>query len=71
MPNDKPTPDWTEAERQAQTLAALLDEAAEDLARNGLVRPAELRQRLNALEAEWADERPNRAERTEAGKPVG
>jgi hypothetical protein len=71
MPNDKPTTDWTEAERQAQALAALIDEAAEDLARNGPVSPVELRQRLEALEAEWADERPRRAERTEAGKQAG
>ena len=56
MPDDRPTSDWTEAERQAQELAALIDEAGDDLARNGPVSPEELRRRLEALEAEWAGE---------------
>jgi hypothetical protein len=71
MPNDKPTTDWTEAERQAQTLAATIDEAADALARNGPVPPAELRRRPDALEAERADGPPRRAKRTEAGKQSG
>ena len=54
MPNDNPTAGRTEAERQAQALAVLIDAAADDLARNGPVTPDELRQRLGALEAEWA-----------------
>jgi hypothetical protein len=56
MPDDRPTSDWTEAERQAQELAALIDAAGDDLARNGPVSPEELRRRLEALEAEWAGE---------------
>ncbi len=54
MPDDRPTPDSTGTERQAQHLAALIDAAGDDLGRNGPVRPEELRQRLLALEAEWA-----------------
>ena len=56
MPDDRPTSDWTEAERQAQELAALIDAAGDDLARNGPVSSEELRRRLEALEAEWAGE---------------
>jgi hypothetical protein len=56
MPNDRPTSDWTEAERQAQELGALIDAAGDDLARNCPVSPEELRRRLEALEAEWAGE---------------
>ena len=56
MPDDRPTSDWTEAERQAQELGALIDAAGDDLARNGPVSPEELRRRLEALEAEWAGE---------------
>jgi hypothetical protein len=56
MPDDRPTSDWTEAERQAQELAALIDAAGDDLARTGPVSPEELRRRLAALEAEWAGE---------------
>lgn len=55
MPNDNSMPDRTEAERQAQLLAAEIDAARDDLAANGPVSSAELRQRLEALEAEWAD----------------
>lgn len=56
MPDDRPASDWTEAERQARDLAALIDAAADDLERNGPVSPDKLRQRLEALEAEWAGE---------------
>jgi len=56
MPDDRPTSDWTEAERQAQEVAALIDAAADDLDRNGPVSPDELRRCLEALEAEWAGE---------------
>jgi hypothetical protein len=56
MPDDRPTSDWTAAERQAQELAALIDAAGDDLARTGPVSPEELRRRLAALEAEWAGE---------------
>jgi hypothetical protein len=56
MPDDRPTADRTEAERQAQELAALIDAAADDLEHNGPVPPDELRRRLEALEAEWAGE---------------
>jgi hypothetical protein len=56
MPDDRHTPESTEAERQAQRLAAQIDAAADDLERNGPVPPEELRQRLLALEAEWARE---------------
>lgn len=62
MPNDKPTPDWIQAERQAHTLAALIDAAADDLVRSGPVPPDELQQCIAALEAEWADERAGRTE---------
>ena len=55
MPNDKPITRWTETARQGQTLAALVDAAAVDLVRNGPVPPDELRRRLEALEAEWAE----------------
>lgn len=56
MPDDRPVPESTEAERQARMLAALIDEAGEDLERNGPVPPAELQRRLEALEAAWAGE---------------
>jgi hypothetical protein len=56
MPDDRPTSDRTEAERQAQELAALIDAAGDDLQHNGPVPPDELRRRLEALEAEWAGE---------------
>jgi hypothetical protein len=56
MPGDRPTSDWTEAERQAQELAALIDAAGDDLEHNGPVSPDELRRRLEALESEWAAE---------------
>ena len=55
MPNDNPTPDRTEAERQARLLAAEIDAAGDDLAANGPVSPAALLQRLAALEREWAE----------------
>lgn len=54
MPDDRPTSDWTEAERQARELAALIDAATDDLERNGSVSPDELRRHLEALEAELA-----------------
>lgn len=54
MPDDRHTAEPTEAERQARALAALIDAAGDDLERNGPVSPAELRRRLEALEAEWA-----------------
>jgi hypothetical protein len=54
MPDDRPRSEWTEAERQTRELAALIDAAGDDLERNGPVSPAELRQRLEALETEWA-----------------
>jgi hypothetical protein len=69
MPDDRPASDWTEAERQAQELAALIDAAGDDLARNGPVSPEELRRRLEALEAEWAGEgvEVDKAPRGDAG----
>jgi hypothetical protein len=57
MSDDRPMPDVTEVERQACTLAALLDAAAGELERDGPVPPTELQRRLAALEAEWAGER--------------
>jgi hypothetical protein len=59
MPNDNPAPNRTEAERQAHALAALIDAAGDDLARHGPVSPAELRRRLEALEAEWEESLPD------------
>jgi hypothetical protein len=56
MANDTKVSDVLTAERQARELAARLDEAAEDLQRNGPVLPAELRRRLERLELEWAGE---------------
>jgi hypothetical protein len=56
MPDDVATSDWSDAERQAGELAALIDAAADDLDRNGPVSPDELRRRLEALEVEWAGE---------------
>lgn len=55
-------PDLTEAERQARRLAAELDAAGDDLAANGPVTPAELRQRLEVLEREWAEAPAREAE---------
>ena len=55
MPNDNPTPDRTEPERQARLLAAEIDAAGDDLAANGPVSAAALRQRLEELEKEWAE----------------
>ena len=63
MPDDRHIPKETEAERQARKLAALLDEAAEEFERNGAMSPADLRQRLEALEVAWAAE--------EASQPGG
>ena len=51
MPDDRPAPELTEAERQARALAALLDAAADELERAGPVPPAELQRRLAALDA--------------------
>jgi hypothetical protein len=56
MADDTKVSDPLTAERQARALAALLDEAAQDLERNGAVPPAELRRRLEQLELEWAGE---------------
>jgi hypothetical protein len=50
-PDPGPVPDAVAAEVDA--LAALLDAAAEDLDRNGPVSPADLRDALAALDAEW------------------
>jgi hypothetical protein len=66
MPDDRPTSDWTEAERQARELAAMIDAAADDLERNGPVPPDGLRRRLAALEAEWAGE--ENMDQTPSGK---
>ncbi len=66
MPDDRHTPKSTEAERQARKLAALLDEAGDELERNGPVGPAELRQRLEALEAAFGSKD---AARPKVGKP--
>ena len=52
----EPDPKLTDAERQASELAAILDEAAGDLERNGPVPVEELRRRLSALHAEPAAE---------------
>jgi hypothetical protein len=71
MPNDKPIADWTEAERQARALAALIDAAADDLAHNGPVPPAELQKRLDALEVEWAYGRPEKADVRKGGRRPG
>lgn len=57
-PDDKPTRDWTKAKRQAQLLAIALDAAGDELARNGPVWSAVLRQRLEALEAECVEGPP-------------
>ncbi len=51
-----PDPKLTDAEGQASELAAMLDEAADDLKRNGPVPVEELRRRLSALHAELAAE---------------
>jgi hypothetical protein len=67
MPDDRTTSDWTEAERQAHELAALIDAAGDDLDHNGPVPPDELRRRLEALEAEWAGEGLDQAPSGEAG----
>jgi hypothetical protein len=57
--------------RQARDLAASIDEAAADLARNGPVSPDELRRMLADLELEWVNE-PDRgsAPATRAGRPA-
>lgn len=51
MPDDRLT-----SPASPRNLAALIDAAGGDLERNGPVSPEELRQRLEALEAEWAGE---------------
>ena len=56
MPDDRPTSDRTEAERQAQELAALIDAAGMILSIMVPCRRIGLRRRLEALEAEWAGE---------------
>jgi hypothetical protein len=68
MPDDRPASERDEAQRQAEALAALLDAAADDLARHGPVRPDELRWRLMALEAEWAGEETADETPSEAGR---
>jgi hypothetical protein len=67
MPDDNPTGNWSDADRQAETLAALIDAAGDDLERHGPVAPADLRRRLEALEAEWAEDR--RTEPAEDSRP--
>ena len=68
MPDDRPAPELTEAERQARALAALLDAAADELERAGPVPPAELERRLAALEAAWAGEGKDTMPWNEAGR---
>ena len=63
MPDDPRALGQGEAERQARKLAEELDEAAADLEANGPVSPAELRQRLLELEAEWAGQNPGEPRR--------
>ncbi len=46
-----------DAAEQAKALAALIDEADDDIARNGTVSREELADELLALEAEWDVER--------------
>lgn len=60
MLDDDPIGSWSDEDKQAQALAALIDDAGDDLERHGPVAPAELRRRLEALEAEWAEDRPDR-----------
>jgi hypothetical protein len=60
MPNDTPTPRRLQTERQARILAASIDEAGDDLERNGPISPVELRARLEALEAEWSEDAADR-----------
>ena len=70
MPDDNPTGSWSDADKQAQALAALIDAAGDDRERHGPVAPAELRRRLEALEAEWAEDRPDRqTEPAEVSRP--
>lgn len=68
MPDDRHPSDWTVAQRQAQEAAALIDAAADDLERNGPVPQADLRQRLLALEAEWAAEEADKPPAVEADR---
>jgi hypothetical protein len=68
MPDDRHTPESTKAERQAQHLAALIDAAGDDLERNGPVQPEVLRQRLLALETEWAREAAHTPPGTKAAR---
>ena len=71
MPDDRPAPELTEAERQARALAALLDAAADELERAGPVPPQpSCERRLAALEAAWAGEGKDTMPRNEAGAPV-
>jgi hypothetical protein len=57
--------------REARDLAASIDEAAADLARNGPVSPDDLRRMLADLELEWANEADRRpAPTTRAGRPA-
>jgi hypothetical protein len=69
MPDDRHTPESTEAERQAQHLAAQIDAAGDDLERNGPVQPEELRRRLLALEAELARDAARLLRGTKADRP--
>ena len=71
MPDDRHKSEPTEAERQARALAALIDAAGDDLERNGPVSPAELRQRLEALEAEWAGAGANKPSDGKASRRPG
>jgi len=58
-------------QRDARDLAASIDEAAADLARNGPVSPDDLRRMLADLELEWADEPDSRsAPTTRTGRPA-
>jgi hypothetical protein len=61
MPDDRPAPELTEAERQ-------LDAAADELEGAGPVPPAELQRRLAALEAAWAGEGKDTMPWNEAGR---
>ena len=58
-------------EARLRELAASIDEAADDLDANGPVPPDELRRKLRALEAEWADDKssPPRPQRQAVPSP--
>jgi hypothetical protein len=66
MVDDPNALEQTEARRQAQKLAQEVEEAAEDLERNGPVSAADVRARLLRLEAEWGAQGPSESRKGKA-----